>query len=132
MPWSRKWQPTSVFLPGIFHGQRYLEGYHPRGCKESETTEHTYTQGVSRAVENQGMDSDRPLSFSSYWLWPSDFKFSMPLFTYLENIYCENLIGRYIHTAFCTVLAHGKNAINMLSVITAFMGKVSPRETRLD
>ena len=21
-PWSRKWQPTSVFLPGKFHGQR--------------------------------------------------------------------------------------------------------------
>ena len=72
MPWNRKWQPTSVFLPGIFHGQRYLEGYHSRGCKESETNEHIYTQGVSRAVENQGMDSDRPLSFSSYWLWPSD------------------------------------------------------------
>ena len=21
-PWSRKWQPTPVFLPGEFHGQR--------------------------------------------------------------------------------------------------------------
>ena len=25
IPWSRKWQPTPVFLPGICHGQRSLE-----------------------------------------------------------------------------------------------------------
>ena len=29
MPWSRKWQPTPVFLPGKFHGQRSLAGYSP-------------------------------------------------------------------------------------------------------
>ena len=28
-PWSRKWQPTPVFLPGEFHGQRSLAGYSP-------------------------------------------------------------------------------------------------------
>ena len=38
-PWRRKWEPTPVFLPGEFHGQRSLEGYIPRGCKESDTTE---------------------------------------------------------------------------------------------
>ena len=27
IPWSRKWQPTPVFLPGKFHGQRSLTGY---------------------------------------------------------------------------------------------------------
>ena len=27
--WRRKWQPTPVFLPGEFHGQRRLEGYSP-------------------------------------------------------------------------------------------------------
>ena len=27
--WSRKWQPTPVFLPGKFHGQRSLAGYSP-------------------------------------------------------------------------------------------------------
>ena len=34
-PWRRKWQPTSVFLPGKSHGQRSLVGYSPWGCKES-------------------------------------------------------------------------------------------------
>ena len=32
-PWSRKWQPTPVFLPGKFHGQRSLVGSSPWGCK---------------------------------------------------------------------------------------------------
>ena len=27
IPWRRKWQPTPVFLPGKFHGQRSLTGY---------------------------------------------------------------------------------------------------------
>ena len=30
IPWRRKWQPTPVFLPGGFHGQRNLVGYSPR------------------------------------------------------------------------------------------------------
>ena len=38
-PWSRKWQPTAVFLPGKFHGQRSLVGYSPGGSKESDMTE---------------------------------------------------------------------------------------------
>ena len=35
-PWRRKWQPTSVFLPGKSHGQRRLVGYNPWGHKELE------------------------------------------------------------------------------------------------
>ena len=27
IPWRRKWQPTPVFLPGKFHGQRSLAGH---------------------------------------------------------------------------------------------------------
>ena len=26
IPWRREWQPTLVFLPGEFHGQRSLVG----------------------------------------------------------------------------------------------------------
>ena len=37
--WRRKWQPTSVLLPGKFHGQRNLVGYSPWDHKESDTTE---------------------------------------------------------------------------------------------
>ena len=38
-PWSMKWQPTSVFLPGKFHGKKSLMGYSPWGCKQSDMTE---------------------------------------------------------------------------------------------
>ena len=42
--WRRKWQPTPVFLPGEFHGQRSLVGYSKWGRKELDTTErHTHT-----------------------------------------------------------------------------------------
>ena len=37
--WSRKWQPTPVFLPGKFHGQRSLVDCSPWGRKESDTIE---------------------------------------------------------------------------------------------
>ena len=40
IPSSRKWQPTPVFLPGKFHGQRNLAGYNPWAHKESDTTTH--------------------------------------------------------------------------------------------
>ena len=33
MPWSRKWQPTPVFLSGEFHGWRSLMGYSKRVAK---------------------------------------------------------------------------------------------------
>ena len=41
IPWRSKWQSNPVF-----HGQRNLTGYSPRGLKESDTTErltHTHT-----------------------------------------------------------------------------------------
>ena len=41
--WTRKWQPTPVFLPGKSHGQRSLVGYSPWGYKESDMTEHAHT-----------------------------------------------------------------------------------------
>ena len=44
--WSGKWQPTPVSLPGEFHGQSSLVGYHPWGCKELKMTKrltHTHT-----------------------------------------------------------------------------------------
>ena len=39
IPWRRKWQPTPVYLPGEFHGQRSLAGYSPWCREESDTTE---------------------------------------------------------------------------------------------
>ena len=37
IPWRRKWQPTSVFLPGKSHGHRSLAGNSLRDRKELDT-----------------------------------------------------------------------------------------------
>ena len=36
IPWYRKWQPTIVFSPGKFHGQRRLAGY-AHGVAKNQT-----------------------------------------------------------------------------------------------
>ena len=38
IPWRREWQPTPIFLPREFHGQRSLVGYSSWGHKELDTT----------------------------------------------------------------------------------------------
>ena len=40
IPWSRKWQPTPVFLPGNPMNREALWTTAPWGCKESDTAEH--------------------------------------------------------------------------------------------
>ena len=49
-PWSRKWQPAPIFLPGKFHGQRSLVGYSPRVAKNQtrlSTARHTEVLGTT-------------------------------------------------------------------------------------
>ena len=56
IPWRRAQQPTPVFLPGEFHGQRSLMGYSPQGCKESDTmerTQHTHTLQAAQRPTTQ-------------------------------------------------------------------------------
>ena len=52
IPWSRKWQPTPLFLPGKFYGQRNLVDSSPWGhervrhdsaCARTHTYAHTWT-----------------------------------------------------------------------------------------
>ena len=44
MRWRRKWQPTPVFLPGVFQGWRSLVGCPLWGRTESDPTEATKQQ----------------------------------------------------------------------------------------
>ena len=83
IPWRRKGQPTPVFLPGEFHGQRSLVGYSSWGCKESNITEwlnmlmhvgartHTHTQLLRghRAASLRGFTrrSVYSLLLQSHW-----------------------------------------------------------------
>ena len=59
IPWRREWQTTLVFFPGKSHGQRSLEGYSPRGHKESDTTErptHMHTKYLQEYLTITGTE----------------------------------------------------------------------------
>ena len=43
IPWRRAWQPTPVFLPGEFYGQKNLADCGPWSRKESDMTERLST-----------------------------------------------------------------------------------------
>ena len=47
IPWRREWQPSPIFLPGEFHGQRSLAGYSTWGYKESDMTEQLTQTNIS-------------------------------------------------------------------------------------
>ena len=62
--WRREWQPTPVFLPGKFHGQRSLVGYDQWGHKQWDRTEglihtHTYTHTHTHIHRNSSGESFR-------------------------------------------------------------------------
>ena len=92
IPLRRAWQPTLVFLPGEYLGQRSLVGYSPWGCKGSDTTEaseyiHIHARTHSRhgilvpwggtepmpsALKMQSLNHDRqgtPLPRFKSWLY---------------------------------------------------------------
>ena len=50
IPWRRKWQPMTVFLPGKSHGQRSLAGFSPWGCKRVRHDLETKKQQESTMV----------------------------------------------------------------------------------
>ena len=68
--WRRKWQTTSAFLPGKFHGQWSLVGYSPCGHKELDITRwlntHTHTH-TERCLRRAGIQ---------WWLYHL-YKFSL-------------------------------------------------------
>ena len=59
IPWRRKWQPSPVFLPGKFHGQRSLLGYSPWGCKRVGHDLETFILTHSRIHLSQRNDTGR-------------------------------------------------------------------------
>ena len=54
IPWSRKCQPTLVFFPGEFHGQRSLAGHSPWGCKKLDTTDRLMLSFTLKFIGKKG------------------------------------------------------------------------------
>ena len=73
IPWKRKWQSTTAFLPGKSHGQRSPVGYSPLGFKESDMIEclsmnayvlHMFS-AVSDSLKHHGLcQAPLPVEFS--------------------------------------------------------------------
>ena len=55
IPWRRKEQPTTIFLPGKPHGQRSLAGYSSWGHRESEETQRLNNNIVGRCFQKWKM-----------------------------------------------------------------------------
>ena len=80
VPWRREWQPTTVFLPGKFHGQRKAVGYRPWGHKESDMTKQltlSTIEGRNQEKNDTGWGRKHrtwplmtPTSWCSFsWVW---------------------------------------------------------------
>ena len=57
IPWKRKWQPTTIFLPGKFHGQRSLAGFKRVRYKlatKQQSSKNTKVHLIPRSSSSQG------------------------------------------------------------------------------
>ena len=80
-PLEKEWQPTPVFLPGKFHIQRSLEGYSPKACQESDTTE--------RRIQQHNTVFHHSTELQTLSLLPSFFFFLKPFF-FLNCVFSEH------------------------------------------
>ena len=69
-PLERVMQPTPVFLPGEFHGQRNLLGCSPWDNKESDTTERLT---LSLSVWGKEMERGKGSLHSAFLVYNSGF-----------------------------------------------------------
>ena len=96
--WRWKWQPTSVFLPGEFHGQRNLVDYSPWGCKESYTTEwhtHTHTHSVSLLLSTVLLESLSIFYLNYYYNFHTDLQCDCSSF--LHTLFARMVFLRSTH-----------------------------------
>ena len=83
--WSRKWQPTPVFLPGKPHGERSLVDCSPWGCNGvRHDWANKYTDSL-HGVEESLLSS--LLVSSSQWFWSHSIYFFLFFLNFLKLFY---------------------------------------------
>ena len=99
IPWSRKWQPTPLFLPGTFHGQRNLAGCSVWGNRARRDWAHLLLLFRHSIVSNSlqphvqqhtrsPCPSPSPRVCSTHVHWVGDaIQPSCPLFCTSENVF---------------------------------------------
>ena len=78
IPWRSRWLPTPVFMPGEFHGQRSLAGYHPESHKESYPTERL--TNIHTPIESPYSEENLFCSFQVYCMRFLDSLYSWNVF----------------------------------------------------
>ena len=76
IPWRRKWQPTAIFLPGEFHGQRSLVGYSP--------WDHKRVRHDLETKQQQCPTSLLPPSLSVSQVWQRQYHYWFPFTRHLR------------------------------------------------
>ena len=75
IPWRRKWQPTPVFLPGKFHGQRRLalQSIGLQRVRHDSAIEHTWdnwsSDGCGRADDHEYYSNDLLVNYYNSTKW---------------------------------------------------------------
>ena len=69
--WRRKWQPTPVYLPREFHGQRSLVGYSAWGHKRVEVWLREWTTTTKKWTLKPLRDTKKKFFFSFQYLFIS-------------------------------------------------------------
>ena len=98
IPWRREWQPTSVFLPGEFHGQRCLVGYSPWSPRVKHNwVTNTFTFSCGLMIKNL------PANAGDTSLIPGPWKFHMEA---TKSIRCNYWIPSAIKPMTCNKKSH--------------------------
>ena len=84
IPWRREWQPTPIFLPGEFQGQRSLVGYSPQGCKESDTTEWLNMHALTEKTLWTGRILPNVIE-QVVWTWYFNWSIFFPLYNFTSQ-----------------------------------------------
>ena len=98
--WSRKWQPTVVFLPGKSHGQRSPVGYSQWGRKELDMTKHA---DVGKAWTHTG----HSLESAESSLFPG-FRIMLPKW---DNLKLLSDMAHEVEKSYFSYLAGGESKI---------------------
>ena len=98
--WRRKWQPTPIFLPGKFHGQRSLAGYSPWGLQRVRYNLATKQQQEQvRSRERKDLDQAGEVATIFCWWIESKSRHCSAVRKFLFclkyiQIYIKKLLGR--------------------------------------
>ena len=121
--WRREGQPTPVFLPGEFHGQRSLVGYSPWGHKKLDKTERLrlYFHGFSNHFHFASSELDMS-GCTSFWnqrflpchlvLVPVPHSLDM---SQVRSDTFPSKDGRFMPKYICIYPAHGKYQAHILA-----------------